>query len=257
MKKMKSSNEGGYIVVETIGAFVPFVMLVISILSLVNIVAVQARVHYALTQAANAMSMYDYALEVIGLADGVSTMNDKASTVAGEARAMINDINAVIDGIDSLSNISGAVDGGKSAINRAYGWGEDIVSDPKKTLQYLMNYGLNELWDSLLEVIARPLVGRYLANGNMSGDEYLRSVGVVNKRNGAKGLDALEFYQFTNFGIGNSALLDKNGNVKLTVSYEIMYTFAGLPMPFGPTLKIRQTVVTKAWLGGSGEGYKG
>ena len=38
-------DERGYIVVETIGSFLLFVLAVTSILSLINIVAVQARVH--------------------------------------------------------------------------------------------------------------------------------------------------------------------------------------------------------------------
>ena len=42
-------DENGYIVVETIGCFVLFVFLMTSILSLINIVTLQARVHYALT----------------------------------------------------------------------------------------------------------------------------------------------------------------------------------------------------------------
>ena len=45
-------DEGGYIVVETITSFLLFVLLNISILSLINIVTVQSRIHYAVTQAA-------------------------------------------------------------------------------------------------------------------------------------------------------------------------------------------------------------
>jgi len=54
-------NEKGYITVETLGTFLPFVFLVVSILSLVNIVTVQTRVHYALTQTANTLSVYAHA----------------------------------------------------------------------------------------------------------------------------------------------------------------------------------------------------
>jgi hypothetical protein len=136
-----------------------------------------------------------------------------------------------------------------------YGWGEEIAGDPKAALQLMMNYGVNELRNKIFEELARPLVGRYLANGNISGDAYLRSAGVMNKQSGKTGLEALEFYQFSNIGLGNSVLLDRDGNVKLTVEYEIMYTFGGLPLPFRPTLRITQTVVTKAWLNGSRKGY--
>jgi len=159
-------------------------------------------------------------------------------------------------GLDSLSGIIGSVESGGKVVNRVTGLGEEAAGDPKAALQLLMNFGLNELRNSVFELLARPLVGRYLANDNTTGDEYLQKAGVVNKKTGAEGLNALEFYKFSNLGLGNSALIDKDGNVKLTVEYEIMYTFGGLPLPFSPTLRITQTAVTKAWLNGSGEGYK-
>jgi len=248
-------NENGYVVVETIGAFVPFVLLVVSILSLVNIMTMQARVHYALTQAANTLAMYSYTLEVMGIAKNLTTLDNKADRVYREASAMRNDVNAVISGMNGLSDLSGAKEGASDTISRAYGWGEEAMGDPKGTLQLLMNYGINELRNRMFEELARPLVGRYLSNGEMTGDQYLTSVGVVNRITGKTGLGALEFYQFRSTGAGNSVLIDKNGNVKLTVEYEVKYTFGGLPLPFSPTLRITQTAVTKAWLNGSGKGY--
>lgn len=248
----------GYIVVETVGAFVPFLLLVISILSLVNIATVQARVHHALTQTANTLSMYSYTLEVLGVANSLTALDNKANRVESEANAFRNDVSSVINGIGSLSGIDGAIASGGSAVDRAYSWAEQAAGDPKESLQLLMNFPLNELRGQVFELLARPLVGRYLANGSMSGDEYLRSAGVVNTNSGSRraGVDALEFYQFRNMGLGNSVLIDRNGNVKLVVEYEIEYRFAGLPLPFGPTLKISQTVITKAWLNGSGKGYQ-
>jgi len=254
MKKM-CEDESGHIVVETIGVFIPFVLLVVSILSLVNIVAVQARVHYALTQAANTLSMYSYALEAVGTSNILTTIDDKAYKVTREADAFKKDMNAVIDGFDSMSNIGGALEGGNNTVNRVYGWGEEIVGNPKAALQLLMNYGLNELRGLAFDELVRPLVGRYLANGDVTGEMYLSGAGVVNRHTGTTGLNALEFYNHRTPGLGNSVMIDREGNVKLTVEYEIMYTFFGLPLPFNPTIRITQTVVTKAWLNGSGKGY--
>ena len=220
-------DENGYIVVETVGTFIPFVLLVVSILSLVNIVTLQARVHNALTQAANTLSMYSYVLKATGAADGLMTLDSKASA-AGD------DINAVLSGIESLSKGNGT--GGGNG-NRFLSGAENAAGDPKHVIQNFANYGLNELRNLTFEQFTRPLVGRYMANGDMSADEYLNSVRVVN------------------FDFGDCVIIDKNGNVKLTVDYEIEYTFGTLRLPFGPTLKITQTAVTKAWLGGSGEGY--
>ena len=248
-------DEKGYIIAETTGSFIPFVLLMVSILSLVNIVALQGRIHYAMTQAANTLSMYSYTLELLGIANDLTTLDTKSERIIREAGALRSDISSAISGIDSLADISGAFESGDRAVDRVLGWGEEIADDPNAALQQLMCYGISELRDRVFEEMARPLVGRYLANSDMSGDEYLKNVGVMNKTTGARGLEALEFYQFSLFEGGNSVLIDHNGNVKLVATYEVEYTFGGLPLPFKPTLKLSQTVVTKAWLNGSGEGY--
>jgi len=246
-------DQNGYIVVETIGTFIPFVLLIISILSLVNIVTLQSRVHYALTQAATTLSMYCYVLEVTKIANDLTTLDNKANKVTKEADEMKADINAVIAGIESLS--ASEIKKNTTAVaNRAYSWGSDIADDPKASLQLIMNYALNEGRNAIFGELVRPLVGRYLSNGEMSGDEYLRGVRVVD------GLKGLKFYEFTLFNLSsvgreNSVLINKDGDIKLVVSYEIEYTFGSLPLPFKPTLKVTQTAKTKAWLNGSGKGY--
>jgi hypothetical protein len=251
-----SGDERGYIVVETVGAFVPFLLLVISILSLVNIIAVQARVHYALTQAAGTLSVYSYTLEVMGIANDLTALDAKADRVKKEADAFWGDINAALTGIDSLSGVSDAAGHGKDAIERVFGWGEEIAGDPKAALQLLMNYCINDLRNKVFDEMARPLVGRFLSSEGMSGNEYLLRARVVNSNTGKRGLDALEFYRHKNKELGSSVLLDKDGNIKLVVEYEIEYTFGGLKLPFSPTLQITQTAITKASLNGSGEGYR-
>ncbi|MDR2571949.1 MAG: hypothetical protein LBD23_16855 [Oscillospiraceae bacterium] len=220
-------DENGYIVVETVGTFVPFIFLVISILSLVNIVTMQARVHYALTQAACTLSMYSYVLKVTDLSDGLVAMDSKASVAEGS-------INSVLDAINSLSKgHPSIIDDG----NRVLGEIETAVADPKTTIQNFANLGLSRLQSKAVGALVQPFIGRYLVNGDMSSDDYFKFARVVN------------------FEFGNCILVDKNENVKLTVSYEIEYTFGALSLPMNPTLKVTQTVVTKAWLGGSGEGY--
>ena len=254
-KKSEFIDDNGYIVVETVGAFIPFVFLVVSILSLVNIVTVQARVHYALTQAANTLSMYSYTLEVLGVSNKLTELHYEADKVSKEIGKLRSDMDEILAGLDSFSNVTGAVEGSRNAAARVYGWGEAAAGDPRAALQTFMNYGESELLNLVFEELARPLVGRYLANGELTGDEYLLGAGVMNRHTGATGLDALEFYQFSNAGLGNSVLIDAQGNVKLVVEYEIAYTFGLLPLPFNPSLRITQSAVTKAWLNGSGKGY--
>ena len=223
MRDETRDGEGGYIVVESITTFILFVLLMLSILTLVNIVTVQARMHYALTQSADTLSMYSYTLEVTGAASaamGVPRAGSKPSK---------GTIESVIDGILSLQGDSGT-------FSRAdYIWVDDPVSAVGLVLGHWMDANFGE---SLL----RPLVGRYLSNGDQSGDEFLKSFNVEG------GIGDLDFT--------GSKFLDSNGNVSLTVKYNIQYKFGALPLPFpSPRLKVTQTVKTKAWLHGSGKGY--
>lgn len=250
------SDERGYIVVETIGAFLPLILLVASILSLVNIVTLQARVHYALTQAAETLSMYSYALEVTGVASKLANLDQNSQVVQVQGDELKKNINDVLDGIQSLS-LSETVSSGQAAFDQVYDWTEKAVEDPKEMVRILLNYSLNEARNDLFaKNVVRPLVGRYLRNGDQSGDDYLKSARVEG------GLDGLEFYDFSALdlesrGANDSVLIDQEGNVKLVVRYEVDYTFGALPLPFDHKLSITQTVKTKAWLHGSGEGYQG
>ena len=221
-------DESGYIVVETVGTFVPFVLLVVSILSLVNIISLQARIHNALTQTANSLSMYCYVLKVTGIADGLMTLDGQAS-VAGET------ITSVLTGIESLSK--GSLSDASEGI-RVLSSVEIDVGDPKGIAQSLANYGINELRNHVSASLIEPMVMRYLATDEMTSEEYLRRARVVN------------------FELTECVVIDQNGNIRITAEYEIEYTFGALRLPFGPTLRVTQTVVTKAWLGGSGEGYR-
>ena len=260
-------NDDGYIVIETVGAFIPFLLLVISILSLVNIVALQARMHHALTQAACALSMYGYGLEVTGVANNLTSLANKSYRLEYAGGAIKDDISSVMRGINAFTDGSDAVTAGNAAsagveaAKRIYDWGEEIVDDPVGVLQLFLNYGVSGLLNRLFEELARPLVGSYLANGDLTGDEYLRRAGVVSTNGtgvvGARGLAALRFHDNSGETPCNSVMIDRHGNVKLVVHYEVEYTFGGLKLPFSPTLKITQTVVTKAWLNGSGRGYWG
>ena len=276
-------NEQGTILVEFVGSFLLFVLLIISILSLVNISTMQARMHYALTQSANTLSMYGYVLNVIGVDEFLIQSNARANEVREGTNSAITDTNAVLSDINDVFNhlnssdirgLAGSTqnlaDNTQTAANNIGDQANNILENPVEAVQYLANYALGELGSAGFEQILRPLVAYHLTNGDMSGEEYLWSVGV-------SGMDGLEFHRWSSAIPGytpasegeivgtlntipddNSILLNGDGNVKITVQYEMSYDFMGLNklLPFDePKLKITQSVMTKMWLGGRGEGY--
>ena len=254
-------KKNGYIVVETIASFLLFVFLNISILSLINLVVVQTRIHYALTQAAETLSMYSYVLESMGIADHLVASAEKSEAVVSAGEELVGNINTVISSLQNL-DIEGLEESTGAMAEQAGGFMDTAEKNPEEILQGLLNYGVQELSSMALGACVRPLVGWYLTNGEQSGADYLLDAHVIG------GLDGLDFYtrDSVSFDTENSQLtavtdqksrfLDSGENIKLVVQYKVDYTFGALPLPFGE-LEVTQEVMTKAWLNGYGDGYQG
>ena len=201
-------DQHGYIVVETIGAFMLFVFFVASILMLINIVAVQARVHNAITQAAETVSMYSYILDLTGVSDFKQGVAGRADKAGDQAQNFANNIDAVVSGIRSLSpsQIQGGIEG---ASDQAQQW----LDDPKEFLSLASNFGIEQLTNAGFGALIRPLIGHYLKNGSVSRDEYLRRMQVID------GLDGLSFYQFDLSNANDSTLINASGDLIISVEY--------------------------------------
>ena len=260
-------GKGGYIVVETLGSFTLFFLLMISILSLINIVAVQARVHYALTEAAQTVSMYSYVLEVTGAADSLMEIADKSGKVTAEVNQFKSSLNSLLSQLDGFrvpsdlddmddwfGRVNGVYDDGNSMWNQGKGVVDNVKSDPRGALQTMLSYGFDEGLNEILEhTLLRPLVNRYLKNGNLSGSAFLQSFKVIGDLN----FHTFDLLKVSAVGDTNSHVLNGKGNVKLVAQYDIDYTFGALPLPFDHKLHVTQEVLTKAWLNGLGDGYTG
>jgi hypothetical protein len=245
-------DEKGMIVVETISTFILFTFLMAAILALVNIVTLQARIHYAITQATETVSMYSYVLEVTSIAGRLRNLEHNAGEVTESSNSFKNDINALIDGLENFDPDETIYHAGAAA-DTATSWMHDTAENPKRALSLMVNYGVGEVMHFAFGELMRPLVGRYLSNGSMSGDEYLRSVNVID------GLDGLRFYDFSLFDLSDtsendSVLLTEGGDVVIVVRYSIDYTFGALPLPFSD-FEVTHVVKTHAWLDGNGKGY--
>ena len=130
-----------------------------------------------------------------------------------------------------------------------------VREDPEAAFQLFLDYNLQEGLDALFGEAIRPLIGRYLANGTMTGDQFLKTFHVEG------GLNGLQFNDFDAFDLNttksdDSRFLTGEENVKIVLEYNIDYTFGALPLPFAK-LHICQEVMTKAWLNGVGKGYTG
>lgn len=241
-------DERGHIVVETLTCFTLLVCFMAAILSLINVVVVQARVQYALNQTAQAVSMYEYCVHLTGMDDELMKVAAKAGKTRVEIDEFTGNISAVFDGIEAITgsnSVSGAYqtaqgsyNSGMAAYGQAKEWGETLVNDPEEMISKLLTLGIDTSAKYFFSEVAEAITLRYLSNGQLSGKEYLERMQVIN------------------FEIDHddSTILDGKGNVVICATYEIKYKFGLLPLPF-ETLKFNQRVSTHAWLGGAGEGY--
>ena len=240
-------DEHGYIVVETATAFTLFVLLCASILSLINIVAVQARVHFALTESATTISMYSYVLEATGAAQHMVASENQGNRVTENVEEFKSNVNSLLGSFNSMS-FTGVRDAAGNIINQ----GRELSNTkPKEILQAALNWGINTGKNELFETAVRPLMLHYLNNGERSGEDFLKDFRIDS------GLDfySIDLLNLQGVDADNSAFIDCNGDIKIVVQYDIDYFFGILPTPM--KLHVVQEAVTKAWLGGEGQGYTG
>ena len=233
-------DENGYIVVETVLAFMLFVFLNLSILTLINIVTVQSRVHYAITQTANELSMYSYIIEATGLSDAVMGMGEAGGEGRDLIDSVIGDVNTIRGGVSAgsgsvLDNFGIIVD----AIGGLSGSVGGALQDPQETLHNLLMYGLDRAMNAAMQEIVYKMVEKHLAIGSVGADAYLRNYSV---NNGVRGIM-----------LDESVFINSDGDIIIVAEYKIDYA-AGLgflPLPAEMReLTVRQTAKTKAWLGG-------
>lgn len=255
-------NEDGTIALETCLAFIPLIIMVMAIVSLVDVSVTQAKMHYALTQTANTVSMYGYVMEPTGIADslkGFAKKHDEFDVQLNEVKGNITDI------VDAISNLPQSAMNNTSGIEEAtstagtagtalLGTYNKIVEDPKAIISLFLNSALDEGQQILFQALVKPLVIGYLEEGSLSGEEYLIKAGIVN---GAEGLsfDVSEKGNYEAGSSNDSKLIDANGDLTIVLNYKIAYRF-GMFIPFDTDIEITQMVKTKMFLGGVGDGYE-
>lgn len=91
-------DDHGHIVVETLGAFIPFALIMIGIVMLINVVAMQAKVHYALSQTAEEISILSY-------------LDEKSSSARGNTNVTFKEAFDFLNGLAVFFRVANGVDG--------------------------------------------------------------------------------------------------------------------------------------------------
>ncbi len=240
-------NEKGAIVVEATIALTAFIFAIFTILSVVNICFIQAKIGVSLNTAAKEISQYSYLYYAFG-ADGLDA---KLSEGTEESKQLATD---TIDGVgtfmDSLSNASNSAQSGDfdnmiSSIQSGADnvdslitqYADQLKDDPKGFIIGMGKMAANELKEEGKVILAQILAKTFMQKNLMSDagddpDAFLKRYKVVD------GMDGLDF-DYTTFLAGG-----KSNEIQLVVTYDVqVIKLLNIDFKF----KIRQCSKTTAW----------
>lgn len=250
MRNKDTNREKGMMTVEAVLSLVPFIMVVLGIISFINIFMVHNKVQYAMFQAGSELTAYTYFYEALGLRSADMDLGEDIDKETVEIDATIKETTEFIGQLESLSTdtITDTIESGKEAVDA----GVTLVSDPQDLLRNLVYYGIEKGEDALkswiLDTIASALVPTYLEStfspsNPMTADEYLKNAGVVN---GVKGLDFSESQFFED---------DEYKMIDIVAEYDLEISFFELFIK-KPIVHVVQRCAVPAWLDGDGVHYQ-
>lgn len=261
MHKLK--NERGLITVEATISLTAFMFALITVLTIINICIVQAKMSCAINATAKEISQYSYLYSLTGLNESHKDLVEEGKKDTEGVTKILKDINEVFNEVENLGqtgkqtpenieeildawpDLSGSMDSIGEKGKSIYSEIEDIAKDPKNLMFGIVKMAASEGFDLVKSrLIAAPLskalVQKHLVNdedGNVNA--YLKSLGVVPSATGSY-IDGLDFSHSQFFPKGSS-------EIKVCVEYDVK-VIALLPIDF--SFHFTQTAVTHGWLTG-------
>lgn len=267
LKRIK--GESGSVTIEATISLSAFMFAIVTLLTIVNICLVQARVAVAINTTAKELSQYSYLYSLTGFNKSEAELAQAAKDGTQDIDSIMSDINTVFNEIeklgntgkssmDNISDISkswdsavGSADKIKDAGSSLKSTIEDIAKDPKQLMfgiaKMAASEGLNLAKSRLVAApLSKVLCKKHLVSskdGNV--DDYLKHLGVVPNGNGSY-IDGLDFSNSTLFPYGSN-------EITVDVSYDVK-VIALLPIDF--KFSFHQKAITHGWLAGEST-YKG
>lgn len=268
MKKIHR-RENGVITIEATISLSAFIFAIVTILSIVNVCIVQAKISNAINLTAKELSQYSYLYSLTGFSKSEAELHRAGQEGTASIDNILTDVNTMYNEIEKIgetgqqtpNNVDDimaswdSVVGSAEAIDDAAGSIEstimnDIANDPKGLMFGIAKMAASETLElGKSKLIAAPLskalVKKHLvAEEDGSVEAYLKSLGVVPKNDSY--LDGLDFSESTLFPYGSN-------EITVNVSYDVKI-IPLLPLDF--TFHFNQTAKTNGWLAGD-VSYKG
>lgn len=267
MERQRGKREKGMITVEAILCLVPFLMVIVGIISFINIYLVHNRIQYAIFQVGSELSAYTYLYEALGIRGARQTLDedadkatenvDKVIELTGEffssTMSAKESVSVLFDsGLNSfVDNTINVYQDGKKVVETGKEAGKQIqhvVKNPETLVQggvYIVIEKLLELVDQgkdgLGAWLSSGLANVYIQQSDMTAGQYLQAFNVKEGK--------LDY--------GNSALFSDEDHrmIDIVVEYDIEVYFFKLFLE-DPTIHMVQRVTVPAWLDGDGSSYE-
>lgn len=242
----KREKERGAIVVEATISLSMFIFMIYTLLSVVSICFIQAKMSTSLDAAAKEISQYTYLLYETGIMDYQDELTGKgAENGKSVAEGLSSLVGALSDGTEHIqsgdfSGLASDIESGVTTVNDLAEKFGDQIKDPKTLIMGLASMAGSEALEygksALGSLLARCLMEKNLAESpGEDPNEFLERYHVVN------GLDGLDFQ-------GTSLMNPANEDeIQLVVTYKVkVVQLLNIDVDFTFT----QCAKTKAW--GSG-----
>lgn len=252
---MRRNDDKGAIVVEATIALTAFVFLLYTLLSLVNICYIQAKMSIALNSAAKDISQYSYLYFKFGIGKAEANLDDGSEEYLNLGKNTVDGIGTFVgamgdagDAFDSgdfdsaFNNLQNGADAAQSVYDE---WADKVSEDPKQFMiglgRFAASEGVDLVKNKLGAAIAKSFMKKNLkAYQGDNPDAFLKKAGVVD------GLAGLDFNGTAIFaGTGNDHDL-----IQLVVTYEVeVIKLLNIDFKF----RFVQVARTKAWGAGISE----
>lgn len=244
---MDKKKESGAVVIEATISLTVFIFMMFTILMMVDICYVQAKIGTSLDSAAKEISQYAYLYYKMNLDE---TQAEAAGNAASSKDTVKNTLSGINEFIDSMSEAgSSASDGDFNGMMNSINSGTQSVDsiitmyskeleDPKTFIMGMASLVGSEGAEMAKNELFGKLLGRSLMKKNLvvssgdNADNFLRRFKVV------KGLDGLDFQYTSLMAYGETNV------IRLVVTYEVkVIQFLNIDFKF----KFTQTAKTHAW----------
>ncbi len=244
---MRKDNESGAIVIEATISLTAFVFAIFTILSIVNIFYIQAKMSVALDSAAKEISQYSYLYYKLGIDQLDSSLHAGTEDSRATVEQTIDGVGSLLDSLSDASNsietgdfesLVSAIDSGASNVDSLVTmYADKIADDPKGFIIGMGKMAGDELKEEVKVILGQVLAKAFMKKNLMAyqgddPDQFLRRYRVVD---GMAGLD-FDYTALMAYGTSNQIQLVVTYDVEVIKLLNIDFTF-----------KFRQCAKTTAW----------